>query len=153
MRSSTAGLPFFLIMTRWGWTILLTMARVSASSCLIGLRVRAFELLERLFQLPVPHGFEILPDLGDEGVHLELFEPEAEPLHLFVHDRMGLLRFLHPVRKVGLGKPFEIVDVVEVDVLNIVHRWLDVPGYGDIDEEEGAVLSALHGIGAPWPCR
>src|SRR4029079_9908778 len=69
----------------------------------------------------------------EEGLQLFLDEGHAaDDLALAVDDVLG-----HDL--------LEVVDVVEVDVVDVVHQRVDVAGQGDVDEEHRVVAPRREG--------
>ena len=64
-------------------------------------------------------------------------------LDLFVNDPLRLFRFDAPMGQIFFNHFFQIVDVIEVDVIHVVDVGIDVSGDRDVNEEHRPVFAAF----------
>lgn len=61
-------------------------------------------------------------------------------------DGFGGFGLAAAVGEVGRGNLLEVVDIVDEAAIDLVHARVDVAGDGDVDEEHGAVATALEEV-------
>jgi hypothetical protein len=61
-----------------------------------------------------------------------------------IDDRLRLFRFLLAIGDVRTDRLLQIVDVIDENAVDLVHRRIDVARNGDIDKEHGLVLAQRH---------
>ena len=83
----------------------------------------------------------VTAQLGDRGDDVEGRLPGREALGLEADDRLGAHGLLAPAREARLHDRLEIVDVVEVAVLELVDRRVEVARHGDVDQEQRQPLA------------
>ena len=101
-----------------------------------------------LFELAGADLLELLLEAHDGWRDLGHFEPRHHPLHFFHHHVLGVIGFLGALAEVGVDDFLQVVDVVQEDVVELVHGRLDIARHSDIDEEDRLVAArgddALH---------
>ena len=80
-------------------------------------------------------GFKMGEQVHNGGLQVQRIQPEAEGVHFIGHDSLRLFGLNAAVREVFFNHFFKIVDVVEVDVVEIIHIGIDVVGDGDVDKK------------------
>src|SRR6516164_7460080 len=80
----------------------------------------------------------------DKGGHnIERVEAALVTDELLLEDFLGALGFAGAVGEIGGGNRLQIVYVVQEDTVEAVDLRIDVARYCDIDDEHGAVATAV----------
>ena len=91
-------------------------------------------------------GFEVGEQVHNSGLELQRFQPKGKGIDLFVNDPLRLFRFDAPMGQVFFNHFFQIVDVIEVDVIHVVDVGIDVSGDRDVNEEHRPVFAAFQDV-------
>jgi len=67
--------------------------------------------------------------------------PAAELLNFGRNDRFCLAGLLQAVFDIYFRYLPQVINIVEIDIVDGVYLRVDIPWHGNIDEEEGAILS------------
>jgi len=74
----------------------------------------------------------------------ERLPPRHEPGDLFVDNSGNLLYLLLPLLLVRAGNAFQVVYVMEVDILYALYPGVEVTGHSEVDKHQRAVRAQLH---------
>src|SRR3972149_8139366 len=84
---------------------------------------------------------------GHDGRHLfERVEPAEKHSYLFVHDLLGFLRLARPLPQLLVGHLFQVIDIVEVGVIDLVDAGIEIARNPEIDQEHGFLPSLFQSI-------
>ena len=100
-----------------------------------------FEARERFLELALADRLHLLADGDDRRDDLEALEPAPEALHLLLDDRLPAHRLALALVDVTGDGDREVVEVVEVDVVEVVDRGIEVARHGEVDEEHRPLLA------------
>src|SRR6266849_1923794 len=94
--------------------------------------------------LGLANGFEMVLQADDGRNHIESLQASVEFCDFAIDDRLSLFRFLLAIRDVGRDRLMQIVDVIDENAIELVQRWINVAGNGDINEKHGPVATERH---------
>ena len=107
-------------------------------------KIREFRLRTRQFG----HAelFGLLLEGFDGGNSVAGLEALVVFVHFSADDSLGCRSFAAAIGQIGSSDLLEIVDVVDEASFDLVHAGIDVARDGDVDEEHGAVATAMEEV-------
>ncbi len=90
--------------------------------------------------------FKALSQGGNRRHLIEGAHPAEKTQHFFLHDRFRLFGLLGAPLKIILGDAFEIVDVVEIDVVEIVDLGVKVSPVTDVNKKHRLLFALAQNL-------
>src|SRR5208283_231222 len=94
--------------------------------------------------LGLANGFQVVLQAYDGRNHVERLQTGVEFADFAIDDRLRLFRFLLAIGDVRTDRLLQIVDVINKNAIDLIHRRIDVAGNGNVDKEHGLVLAQRH---------
>ena len=105
------------------------------------LRRKYTQLSAQPLHLRLADLFQSILEHHDRRRGFPRLQPKHQPFHLFGDDLLGLLRFLQSPIAVRLNYFLQIVNVVQEDIVDLIHRRLDIAGNCNVDQEHWTVAA------------
>src|SRR6202158_2345052 len=98
------------------------------------------------FTLQLANLLELVTQRDDGWDGIEAGKPFPERVDLSLDDDFGLLRLARAFVAVAFGDAAQIIDVVQVHVIDVVDRGIEVARHAHVDEKHGPVLALLQDL-------
>ena len=90
------------------------------------------------------NGFQVVLQTYDGRNHVKRLQAGVEFADFAIDDRLRLFRFLFAIGDVRTDRLLQIVDVIDKNAVDFVHRRIDVAGNSNVDKEHGLVFAQRH---------
>src|SRR3989304_1777031 len=101
---------------------------------------------ERFLQFSPADLLQFLSQGHDGRPLFERAEPAEKHSYLFVHDLLGFLRLARPLPQLLVGHLFQVIDIVEVGVIDLVDAGIEIARNPEIDQEHGFLPSLFQSL-------
>src|ERR1700704_1141268 len=91
--------------------------------------------------LRLPDSFKMVVQRDNRRDNVERLQADLKLLDFAIDDGFGFFGLLLAICNVAGHRFLQVVDVIHEDAVKPVHLWVNIAGYGDVDEKHGPVFA------------